>query len=601
MTAAVSQKSQFESLRDVASLISSGGDLRSVLRDLILIACRYGKWTLGSIMTIDVAQGFGEVLVRHDPTLLSQILQDRWELATSPTLVALQRNAPIYIRDVHKSKEFPGFRKEGQRRNYHTVVVVPMRCNDLEGRPMVLNVMSREVIDVTEDDLAFLGMLVHLGAMAVEKARRVQEDRLHTERMERAMQAQASLLDQVLSESSIRAVLERISLLLPNPMVLVDFLGSAALANRSPHPAAYDDGAWDAAVRGALRPDLEAAARGAIEQPHSGLRDLFLGEGGQRIRAAVKVEPLNVDKEPVGALIVFPVSGELADLDLLLLDSAKFALSVQMMRNAIRLRSESRSLTTLFLEIVGQHRRDPADLVARAQALGIDPTVPAQMVLVDFPRMAKAQTYRMAELRRDIDRLARKAQRRAVTVAIDDGVVCYLAVEGEKGRDRVQKLVQRLAEETARVCGEAPIVVLSGQCASLQDYPLEWERCWRMIRLSQAFNRRGVLAERDFGPLPMLMAAAKSDDVRGFVEGSIGGILRHDREHGTQYLDTLTRYLEQGCRSQACADAMGLHVTTLRYRLARIAELFQVNVDGPEQRFALELAIRLHGVINTKA
>ena len=94
MTAAVSQKSQFESLRDVASLINAGGDLKSVLRDLTLIACRYGKWTLGSIMAIDVAKGYGEVVVRHDPTLLSQTLQDRWDLATSPTLVALQRNAP---------------------------------------------------------------------------------------------------------------------------------------------------------------------------------------------------------------------------------------------------------------------------------------------------------------------------------------------------------------------------------------------------------------------------------------------------------------------------------------------------------------------------
>lgn len=601
MAGAVSQKSQFESLRDVASLINSGGDLRSVLRDLILIACRYGKWTLGSIMAIDVAQGFAEVVVRHDPTLLSQTLQDRWDLATSPTLVALQRNAPVYIRDVHKSKEFPGFRKEGVERNYHTVVVVPMRCNDLENRPMVLNVISREIVDVSEDDLAFLGMLVHLGAMAVEKARRVQEDRMHTERMERALQAQASLLDQVLSDSSIRAVVERISLLLPNPMVLVDFLGGTAVANRSPDPASYEDGSWDAAVRGSLRPDLEAAARSAIEQPHSGLRDVFLGEGAQRFRAAVRIETLHVDKEPVGALIVFPVGGAFGDLDLLLLDSAKFALSVQMMRNAIRLRSESRSLTTLFLEIVGQHRRDPADLAARAQALGIDPAAPAQMIFVDFPRAAKKQSHRLAELQRDVERLARKSQRRAVTVAIDDGVICHVAVEPGKGRDRAQKLMQRLAAEIERACGEAPIVVLSGVCGSFQDYPAEWERCWRMIRLSQAFNRRGVLAERDFGPLPMLMAAAKSDDVRDFVETSIGAIVRHDRAQGTQYLDTLTRYLEQGCRSQACADAMGLHVTTLRYRLTRIEELFQVNVDGPEQRFALELAIRLNDVIDGRA
>jgi len=68
--------------------------------------------------------------------------------------------------------------------------------------------------------------------------------------------------------------------------------------------------------------------------------------------------------------------------------------------------------------------------------------------------------------------------------------------------------------------------------------------------------------------------------------------------HGTAYLETLTVYLREGCRNQACADAMSLHVTTLRYRLSRIAELFGVDVETPERRFALELAIRLHSVID---
>jgi len=45
---------------------------------------------------------------------------------------------------------------------------------------------------------------------------------------------------------------------------------------------------------------------------------------------------------------------------------------------------------------------------------------------------------------------------------------------------------------------------------------------------------------------------------------------------------------------------MGLHVTTLRYRLSRIQELFGVDVETPEKRFAVELAIRLHGVIDNR-
>ena len=44
---------------------------------------------------------------------------------------------------------------------------------------------------------------------------------------------------------------------------------------------------------------------------------------------------------------------------------------------------------------------------------------------------------------------------------------------------------------------------------------------------------------------------------------------------------------------------MGLHVTTLRYRLSRIQELFGIDVESPERRFAVELAIQLHTLTNT--
>ena len=82
--------------------------------------------------------------------------------------------------------------------------------------------------------------------------------------------------------------------------------------------------------------------------------------------------------------------------------------------------------------------------------------------------------------------------------------------------------------------------------------------------------------------------------MRSFVDGRIGALLRHDARRRTAYVETLSKYFDSGARLQACADAMGLHVTTLRYRLARLRELFGIELDTQEQRFSLELAIRLH-------
>ena len=96
------------------------------------------------------------------------------------------------------------------------------------------------------------------------------------------------------------------------------------------------------------------------------------------------------------------------------------------------------------------------------------------------------------------------------------------------------------------------------------------------------------------------MSAVNVDEMHVFVQGSIGAVARHDAAHATDYLETLAAFLDHGCRSQPCADALGLHVTTLRYRIARLKDLFAVETDTPDRRFALQLALQFYRVMNPR-
>ncbi len=594
------RKSQILALRDAASAINAGSDLDTVLHELIQAACRHANWTIGSIMAIDVPHGYAYVVVRHDPTLIQRTLPDQWELATSPSLIALQRNQPVYIRDARVSEDYPGYRREAFERDYRTVLVMPMSCTDAQGRPMVLSVVSREITDVTEDSLAFLGTIVHLGEIAVEKQHRLRQEKLAAERLQSVLQAQNSLLQQALADASVPTLALRLNELLPNPVVVVDFTANLLVAGRSPDPAVYDDAAWRAATEATLGRQLLKAAREAADHPGADAQRLFLDDGANRFRIPAKIEPLTVDGEAVGALILFPTPNEFSDLDLLLLQSTKFAFSVLMMRSFIRFRAETRTLTELFLELVEGRWRDAGDIQQRARRQGVDLAKPAQLVVVDVSDKVKERLGTSIDLHHAAARLLQQNAVRATVVQVAGGLACLVPVEAGRKRDWLAKLMRRIAEDLARAMGEEPIVVLAGGCHALSDYQSAWERAWRIIRIARAFGRTGALTGEDFGPLPMLVAAADAEEVRRFVTDRIGALVAHDRAHGTPYLETLSAYVREGCRSQPCADAMGLHVTTLRYRLSRIQELFGIEVETADKRFAVELAIRLYGVIDNR-
>ncbi|MGO4283448.1 helix-turn-helix domain-containing protein [Bosea sp. TAB14] len=524
--------SQMHSLREVASRINSGVDLPGILFDLVKAACDHGGWSMGSIMSIDVGHGYAHVSVRHDPTLLRRQLEDRWELATSPALLALRTGEPVYIPDARASEEFPGYRREAFERDYRSVLVMPLTSVDAEGRPMVLSLISRDIKPLPSDDLAFMGMIAHLGAIAVEREQRLWAERRAAEEQRRALHAQGALLQEVLSGGSADALAARLDELLRCAVLVVDFAENGLVAAGSPAPVSYDEAAWRTLLATGQADPVIATVKAAVADGEAKIGSISIDAGGGKLVLPALIEPLSVDADIVGALVLFDAEpGD--DLRRLMLDSAKFALSVQMMRSVI------------------QFRPGP-------------------------PRQHGLSCH---------------------VITIGTGLVCLLPAQAGEERERLDRFAQRLVETLRHGPRGEPIAVIGGVCDGLDAYSGEWERAWRMLRIARSFRRSGVLSALDFGPLPMLIGAADSAEVRAFVEGSIGRVASHDREHGTPYLETLTAYLRAGCRSQPCADAMALHVTTLRYRLARIEELFQINPDTPERRFTLELALKMHDVI----
>ncbi len=419
--------SLMSSLRDVASRINADADVDTLLHSLIELACHHGSWDLGSIMSVDIAHGYALVIARRDPTLLKRALADRWELATSPALVALQRNEPVYIRDALETTEFLGYRREAPERGYRTVLVLPMASCDAEGRPMVLVVSARKVVDVAPEHLAFMELVVHLGAIAIERAHRQRAQQAAAEQLRRVLSVQGAMLQEVLVGGSMDTLTGMLADLLDSPVLVIDFYGGELLASRPPVEG-LDGAAWRALLDGETGRQMRETAREAIAR-HALRRVRFELPGGVPLTA--DVEPLAVDGDTVGALLSFGGRAE-GDLQALAIESAKFAMSVQLMRSVIRFRAETRTLTELFFEIVERRWRDEQDIVERSRRLGIALGAPMRLLVVDYPRRDGPALDRSAECHRTAGLIAAQHKLAAHPVTVGGGLVCLLPDDGQR-------------------------------------------------------------------------------------------------------------------------------------------------------------------------
>jgi purine catabolism regulator len=589
--------SLLRSLGEVASHINASTDLDTTLRHLLEAVCRETPWAASGIMSVDPDEGYAEVIARHDPGHIGAILSDRWLLAESPSRLALAGNQPVIIADAQSSTEFPGYRREALERGYRTVVVLPMQYRN--PRRTVLSVRAREVVQVRQSDIALLQFVVHLGEIAMNKARALAEEQAFGRHLRSALTAHSLLLDQVLADGSVEAVAAKVMSLLPNPLVIADLTSGRVLACRSPFPDLADDPAWCAAVDGNGRRQFLDLARRAPPGGRFDARDIDVTVGERQQRVPAIVCPLTVDGERVGALVVFSGGCGFNDLDHLLLDSARFGLSVQMMRSRIAQQAAARSIEDLFADLLDGKSEAEAEIVERARRLGIEIDQPAHLLVFSMMGDDWVAGVATADLCRSIEERARRFERRATVVRRGGSIIVRLPAD-EKRRSNSEAIIRNLSTEVGAALGEMPIVVETDPCRTPADYAAAWRECGRIRDLARRFGRRGIVRAQDFGAFPVLMSAVDVDEMHAFVHRLIGAIARHDTAHGTAYLETLATFLDHGCRSQPCADALGLHVTTLRYRLARLKDLFAVETDTPDGRFALQLALQFYRIIDPR-
>jgi PucR family transcriptional regulator, purine catabolism regulatory protein len=110
------------------------------------------------------------------------------------------------------------------------------------------------------------------------------------------------------------------------------------------------------------------------------------------------------------------------------------------------------------------------------------------------------------------------------------------------------------------------------------------------------FKRWGqVVAVPELG-LTGLLAAVTDERLVDYSRRHLGPLIAHDASRKGSLVPTLRAYLETGEQQQA-ASRLRVHPNTLRYRLDRIREISDVDLEDPETRLNLAVALRVQALL----
>jgi sugar diacid utilization regulator len=135
-------------------------------------------------------------------------------------------------------------------------------------------------------------------------------------------------------------------------------------------------------------------------------------------------------------------------------------------------------------------------------------------------------------------------------------------------------------------------VGVGGEVESVLGYPEGFRQARRALSAA-SLPQHPVMVFEDLGVMQFLLAPSERGELDRFAERTLGVLLTYDEQHNTQLVPTIEAYFGGDCNLMKAAEQLFIHPKTLRYRLDRVQTLTGMRFDRQEDRFNLQLALKI--------
>jgi sugar diacid utilization regulator len=304
-----------------------------------------------------------------------------------------------------------------------------------------------------------------------------------------------------------------------------------------------------------------------------------------------------VGDEPLGAL---RLRGErpLTPGEHELVEVCTQLIALQLLRERAALQSELRVHSEFLDDLLEGRLHDRHGLLGRAALLGFDLRAPHYIVCVGLH--AGPATDRPAAVKRrtltQVEQYIRAHFEKSIVVPRRGDLVVLLAT-GRAEQQQVHEVLRGMVRVPPGV-GACLAAGIGRLCIGLDDYADSYAEAQAALDLARRRDAPGeVLSATDLGFYGLLVRGPSRHSLESIVEGALGPLLEADASGGSEYVRSLEAYLANDRHLERTAAALHVHPNTVRYRLAKVQELLGINLRDVDDRFLLELALRVQAAL----
>lgn len=469
----------------------------------------------------------------------------------------------------------------------------------------VLHLINKRSGDFTQEDARLASLLASQLAVVIENARLFSQLETKNRLLQRAIEIHDQLTQMVLQGKGIDTITVTLAQLLGRPVQIADqYLRPVAFA--VPPDTETDPFRLEVTAEEFMSdPEVQDfLARLQKEQ-----RPLPFPNPQQHGLAAPRImAPIKVGGETFGYVSVLVAGRDLEEMDLVAVEHGATVIALKFMQQKVACEVEERIRGRFVEDLVYGRIKDERDILERARYLGYDPRHFYHVMIIQagtaggngsgggtergFPEPRAAMLDLVRRCAADWGCRAIAARTSPLLVLVDSGFA--------KQERKVEELAAFIREKLKVDLGEpAALVCVGGPARGVQQLQLSYRQAEMALQMARRFGwRDAVVPYSSLGIFRVFLHVENQRVLAEYVKEVLGPLLAYDRDKNGNLLSTLKAYIESNFNYQRTAERLFIHLNTLKYRLQRIRDIGRLDLDDPEQRLNVQLAVKMLDVLD---
>lgn len=181
-----------------------------------------------------------------------------------------------------------------------------------------------------------------------------------------------------------------------------------------------------------------------------------------------------------------------------------------------------------------------------------------------------------------------------VHIYAEQHVCIFQTLKNAEDMDTAYELARRIQDQIDTEYPGANIIAgMSGPANTLAEWPVVYNQALQAMQLGKRLQIGHIVEFNSLGVYRLLGQLEELPAVRSFTEQVIGPLVEYDEQHRSNLVQTIDYFFTHHGNISQTAEALFIHRNTLLYRLDRIQELTNHDLNQSNMRLALHLALKL--------